>query len=119
MNNRAVSLFDLGRKTGAEEKWQEALGGLLTDGVGSRQLYWWKLRDVRAAGVKVSAFLPMRIWRTGHVYLRNHRKIVVVDGTTGLRPAISLRRVLRESARTRGRRGSWGEWALWAQSSGL
>ncbi|MFL5329924.1 MAG: cardiolipin synthase [Gemmataceae bacterium] len=53
---------------------------LLTDAVGSHQLYWWQLTDVRKAGVKVSAFLPMRLFRRAHINLRNHRKIVIVDG---------------------------------------
>lgn len=56
---------------------------LLIDALGARP--WWKSpqpQQLRAAGVELQASLPVGIFRTfvGRTDLRNHRKIVVIDG---------------------------------------
>src|SRR5207244_8795094 len=54
---------------------------LLYDAMGTRGLAWWRLRQFRAAGGKPAAFLSVNLWRRRfQVNLRNHRKILVVDG---------------------------------------
>ncbi len=54
---------------------------VLVDGMGQ----WYTLPRARpllkAAGVRVAEFLPLRLWPLSlHVNLRNHRKVLVVDG---------------------------------------
>ena len=56
---------------------------LLIDALGARP--WWKSQQpqrLRDAGVELQASLPVGIFRTfvGRTDLRNHRKIVVIDG---------------------------------------
>ena len=54
---------------------------LVYDAVGTRTLGWWRLRQFRAAGGKAAPFLPVSILkRRFRVNLRNHRKIIVIDG---------------------------------------
>lgn len=54
---------------------------LLYDGVGSFQLGGKALRDLRAAGARTEVFLPLNpLRRRWSIHLRNHRKLVVVDG---------------------------------------
>lgn len=54
---------------------------LLYDGLGSLLLDSARLRPLRAAGGVVEPFLPLNpLRRRWAVHLRNHRKIVVVDG---------------------------------------
>jgi len=61
-------------KTGVEVR-------LLYDGLGSLWLDSARLRVLRAAGGEVEPFLPLNpLRRRWAVHLRNHRKIVVVDG---------------------------------------
>lgn len=55
---------------------------LLTDGFGCFALGRSWRRPLHAAGVRVGTFLPMRSVLLQPVNLRNHRKIVVVDGET-------------------------------------
>jgi cardiolipin synthase len=57
---------------------------LLYDSFGSLGLEQVHLRALRAAGGRAEAFLPL-LWkrRPFTVNLRNHRKLVVVDGATG------------------------------------
>jgi cardiolipin synthase len=55
---------------------------LLFDGLGSLWLDSTRLKALRAAGGEVEPFLPLNpLRRRWAVHLRNHRKIVVVDGT--------------------------------------
>ena len=63
---------------------------ILVDSIGSHKLRWWQLRDVRNAGVNVAVFLPMRLFKRTHVNLRNHRKIVVVDGKTAFTGGMNI-----------------------------
>jgi cardiolipin synthase len=55
---------------------------LLMDGFGCLALGASWQRPLRKAGVQVAVFLPMRSVLLQPVNLRNHRKIVVVDGET-------------------------------------
>jgi len=58
---------------------------VLFDAVGSRSWSRSVRRKLRAAGVQVHAILPWGLFRrrATRVDLRNHRKIVVIDGTIG------------------------------------
>lgn len=57
---------------------------LLYDAMGSLRLQQRKLRPLREAGGRVFAFLPVNpLRRRIQVNLRNHRKIMVVDGNVG------------------------------------
>jgi cardiolipin synthase len=75
---------DVGRKVlnALEEKAQSGVKvRLVYDAVGTRTLGWWRLRRLRNAGGHAAAFLPVSILkRRVRVNLRNHRKIIVVDG---------------------------------------
>jgi cardiolipin synthase len=54
---------------------------LIYDAMGSRKIGWWRLRKFRRAGGRHEAFLPLNpLRRRIQVNLRNHRKILVVDG---------------------------------------
>ncbi len=54
---------------------------LLVDGFGARNVSQRFTRPLRDAGGLVAAFLPVSLWRRRfQVNLRNHRKVVVVDG---------------------------------------
>jgi hypothetical protein len=56
---------------------------MLYDEVGSAGLRKSYVNDLNAAGVEVSWFKPTQGWRNRfQLNFRNHRKIVVVDGTT-------------------------------------
>jgi cardiolipin synthase A/B len=57
---------------------------LIYDAMGSHRLHHRLLAPLRAAGGKVSVFLPINLLRRRlQINMRNHRKIVVVDGTIG------------------------------------
>jgi cardiolipin synthase A/B len=55
---------------------------LLADGVGSRKMLRWRARELIALGIEVANFLPANPIRRhlARFDLRNHRKIVVIDG---------------------------------------
>ena len=61
---------------------------LLVDSVGSYKLRSGALRRLRRSGGKVASFLP--IVNPLRVNLRNHRKIVVVDGHTGFAGGLNI-----------------------------
>jgi cardiolipin synthase len=64
---------------------------LLYDAMGSRKMSWWRLRKLRAAGGKYAAFLPVSLFRRRiQVNLRNHRKILVVDGKVAFTGGINI-----------------------------
>jgi cardiolipin synthase len=64
---------------------------LLYDAMGSRKLGWWRLRMLRAAGGKHAAFLPLSLFRRRiQVNLRNHRKILIVDGKTAFTGGLNI-----------------------------
>jgi cardiolipin synthase len=57
---------------------------LLYDAMGSHRLPNRLLKPLHQAGGKTSVFLPINLWRRRfQVNMRNHRKIVVVDGALG------------------------------------
>ncbi len=74
---------------------------LLVDGYGSFWLRRRWLRALRRAGVKVAVFLPARLIFFQPMNLRNHRKIVVVDGEIGFTGGINV------GDEYRGRLGPW------------
>jgi cardiolipin synthase len=63
----------------------------LYDSVGSYALSSRMLRELRAAGGKVAAFLPLLnpLYRV-RINLRNHRKILVVDGRTAFTGGLNI-----------------------------
>lgn len=67
---------------------------VLVDAVGLR--YSWLNpvdRELAAAGVRVERFLPPRFmpWHLPYANLRNHRKILVIDGETGFTGGMNIR----------------------------
>jgi cardiolipin synthase len=63
---------------------------LLCDGYGCLALGRGWRRPLRRAGVKVGLFMPMRSLLLQPVNLRNHRKIVVVDGRLALTGGVNI-----------------------------
>jgi cardiolipin synthase len=76
---------------------------VLLDGVG--ELYSWPsvVPLLRQANVRVARFLPPRVWPpTISVNLRNHRKILAIDGEVAFTGGINIRdRYLAEAASDR------------------
>ncbi|HEV2609825.1 MAG TPA: cardiolipin synthase [Noviherbaspirillum sp.] len=65
---------------------------VLIDGVGARYTRPDMIRELRRAGVRAEAFLPTRVPRLfRYANLRNHRKILVVDGQTGFTGGMNIR----------------------------
>jgi cardiolipin synthase len=77
---------------------------LLCDGYGCFAVHASYFRELRKAGVKVGTFLPMRSVFLQPVNLRNHRKIVVVDGTIGFTGGLNV------GDEYRGQMKGVGEW---------
>jgi len=85
------------------ERFVQALGRAVGRGVAVRVLidaagarYSWPsiARQLRRARVPFATFLPSSLlapWRVATINLRNHRKILVVDGQTGFTGGINLR----------------------------
>jgi cardiolipin synthase len=74
---RLIDLLTEKAKAGVEVR-------LMYDAVGGLFLWESALRPLRKAGGKVAAFLPVNPIRSWiQVNLRNHRKVVVVDGAVG------------------------------------
>jgi cardiolipin synthase A/B len=76
---------------------------VLIDDAGAR--YSWPAidRSLKRRGVTVARFMRVRVpWAAGFVNLRNHRKILVVDGTVGFTGGINIRSecVLAQASRT-------------------
>ncbi|AGA34832.1 Cardiolipin synthetase [Thioalkalivibrio nitratireducens DSM 14787] len=66
---------------------------VLIDGIGARYSRRSMLRHLRRLGVRTAAFLPVQLPRTVAVFnLRNHRKLLVVDGTIGFTGGMNIRR---------------------------
>jgi cardiolipin synthase len=63
---------------------------LLCDAFGCFALHASFLHDLRKAGARVATFLPMRSLLLQPVNLRNHRKIVVVDGEVGFTGGLNI-----------------------------
>ncbi len=65
---------------------------VLIDGVGARYSRPSMIRRLRRAGINAAAFLPTRLPRLlRYTNLRNHRKIMVVDGRTGFTGGMNIR----------------------------
>lgn len=63
---------------------------VLYDGIGSMHLEQWFIEELRRAGVRVHCFSPAAGLLRRRLNYRNHRKIVVVDGTTGFLGGINI-----------------------------
>jgi cardiolipin synthase len=77
---------------------------LLCDGFGCFAVHASYFRALREAGVHVATFLPMRSVLLQPVNLRNHRKIVVVDGRVAFTGGLNI------GDEYRGRMPGIGEW---------
>ncbi len=77
---------------------------LLCDGYGCWAVHNSYFRALKAAGVRVGTFLPMRSLLLQPVNLRNHRKIVVVDGKVGFTGGLNI------GDEYRGQMKGIGEW---------
>ncbi|MDA5194852.1 cardiolipin synthase [Govanella unica] len=65
---------------------------VLVDGMGSRYSFPTILSSLEAVGVTVKEFLPsLAPWRMGYLNLRNHRKILVLDGNIGFTGGMNIR----------------------------
>jgi cardiolipin synthase len=65
---------------------------VLIDDVGSRYTRPTMVHELRQTGVPVAAFLPTRVPRLfQYANLRNHRKIMVVDGCVGFTGGMNIR----------------------------
>lgn len=94
----ATYIFDHGR---AATQFIEALARavargvvvrVLIDGVGAGYRYPRAWRQLQAAGVPVRLFLPTRFpFSQPYINLRNHRKLLVVDGVTAFTGGLNIR----------------------------
>jgi cardiolipin synthase len=65
---------------------------VLIDAVGARYSHPPIVRTLRAHGITVARFLPPNSpWRHPYINLRNHRKLMVVDGTIGFCGGLNIR----------------------------
>jgi cardiolipin synthase A/B len=65
---------------------------VLIDGVGARYSFPPMTRVLRRAKVPVARFLPAALhWRMPYFNLRNHRKLLVIDGRIGFTGGINIR----------------------------
>lgn len=65
---------------------------VLVDDMGARYSFPPMTRRLRGAGVRVERFLPTLLpWRMPFINLRNHRKILVVDGQVGFTGGANIR----------------------------
>jgi cardiolipin synthase A/B len=66
---------------------------VLIDGIGARYSRRSMLTHLRRLGVRSAAFLPIHLPRSLAIFnLRNHRKLLVVDGETGFTGGMNIRR---------------------------
>lgn len=64
---------------------------MLVDDVGSWELPKSFFSDMSAAGIQIDSYLPVRFPKfTSHVNYRNHRKIVIVDGSVGFMGGMNI-----------------------------
>jgi cardiolipin synthase A/B len=64
---------------------------VLYDAMGSHRLHRTTLAELRAAGGKCSVFLPLNPFRRRiQVNMRNHRKLVIVDGQVGFTGGLNV-----------------------------
>ena len=76
---------------------------VLIDGVGDRYSWPLMVRALRRRGLRACHFLPTLLpWRAPYFNMRNHRKILVVDGHVGFTGGMNI----REGHRSRAARDS-------------
>lgn len=72
---------------------------VLIDGVGARYSRRSVVRELRSRGVPAQLFLPMHLPRSLAAFnLRNHRKLLIVDGTVGFTGGMNIREGHRRRA---------------------
>ena len=65
---------------------------VIVDGVGIRYSWPSITRNLKAAKIRFAVFMPSLIpWRLHYTNLRNHRKIMVVDGQVGFTGGLNIR----------------------------
>ncbi|MFA9477516.1 phospholipase D-like domain-containing protein [Phycisphaerales bacterium AB-hyl4] len=65
---------------------------VLIDDVGSRYTWPPVLRSLRRAGITTARFMPSLIpWKFAYANLRNHRKLLVIDGEIGFTGGMNIR----------------------------
>ena len=76
---------------------------VLIDDIGARYSWpWTAVGPLRKAGVQVARFLPQLFpWHFQYANLRNHRKILVVDGKTGFTGGMNIRAAHDPSLQTK------------------
>jgi cardiolipin synthase len=93
---RFLELLELRAKEGIEVR-------LLYDAVGSIGLDARRLRAIRKAGGRAEGFLPLNpLRRRWAFHLRNHRKLIVVDGEIGFTGGMNMGDEYSGRARRRG-----------------
>src|SRR5262245_11678302 len=84
LGKRFLDVLTAKAKTGVEVR-------LLYDAMGSHRLGRRLLRPLREAGGKSSVFLPLNLFRRRlQINMRNHRKIMVVDGQIGFLGGLNI-----------------------------
>lgn len=64
---------------------------VIYDGMGSRRLKKAFIAEMKQAGIEITAFLPVYFpWFTSRINFRNHRKIIVIDGTVGFTGGLNI-----------------------------
>ena len=81
LGRRAIAVLCAAARRGVEVR-------LLVDSVGSYNLRSRMLRDLKRAGGQVASFYPL--FNPLRVNLRNHRKVLVVDGHTGFAGGLNV-----------------------------
>lgn len=82
---RFLDALEAARKRGVEVR-------VLVDAVGARYSFPSTVRALRRRGIRVARFLPALFhWRMPYFNLRNHRKIMVVDGRIGFTGGMNIR----------------------------
>ncbi|MCG6962361.1 MAG: cardiolipin synthase [Acidobacteria bacterium] len=77
---------------------------VMVDDVGSRYSWPSTVRALRRSGVPVAKFMPTTLpWRYRYSNLRNHRKILVADGTVGFTGGMNIRAGALADAKSRHR----------------
>ena len=63
---------------------------VLLDGLGSITAPNEKMEELRAAGVKIATFRAPRLGKLTRFHKRNHRRAIVIDGTTGFTGGMAI-----------------------------
>jgi cardiolipin synthase len=75
---------------------------VLIDGVGATYRWPTIRRSLQRAGVTVAFFLPTLVpWRLHYSNLRNHRKLLIIDGQTAFTGGMNIREGNMEDSRSR------------------